>query len=125
MGDKVHDPIALQVAPGEYLLSGFTIKVAKSVSEVGYIAASRSALMKGSPQGAGVFKVAAGETVYIGHFALDCIASPILWRYYLFEDDLKATRAYKNKYPYLDTSNVAYRPLKTEKFGGPVIVEKK
>ena len=107
------------------MLSGFKIKVAKSVSDVGYFTATRSLLLKDGPEGAGTFKVAAGETAYIGHFSLDCAVSPILWRYYLFPDDLKASTTYKKKYPYLDMSSVSYRPLSTKNFGGPIIAEKK
>lgn len=57
---------ALLVPPGEYALSNYKIKVAKSVSDVGYWVASRSHLIKdGKPLG-GTFSVAPGEVVYIG-----------------------------------------------------------
>lgn len=110
---------ALLVSPGEYALSSFKIKAAESVSRVGYFTASRSHLIKdGNPEG-GKFSVAAGETVYIGNFALDCYKGPTLWRYYAqgqegFKQQLSD---YKSKYPFLDLTNVKFRLFETQTIG--------
>lgn len=113
------DNYALLVDPGEYGLSGFMIKVAKSTTAVDYISAERSNLYKdGKPVG-GSFVVAAGEVVYIGNFYLDCYKSPTLWRYYSegrtgFE---KHMAEFKHEYPYLDTTKTIYRLFETKSFG--------
>ena len=65
---------AFLVPPGEYALSGVSIKVARSISDVGYLNAKRADLIKdGNPEG-GSFTVAAGEIVFIGNFFLLRIA---------------------------------------------------
>src|SRR6476620_10674247 len=52
---------AFILPPGEYALSGISINVARSVSEVGYLNSKRADLIKdGKPDG-GTFTVAAGE----------------------------------------------------------------
>lgn len=113
---------ALLVPPGDYALSGFTIKVAQSASQVGYWVAGRSDLFKeGRPIG-GQFTVMPGEAVYIGNFALDCqTRTPTLWRYYTSGESWFSEHLldYKNKYPFLDLSDVTYRLFETELFGVP------
>lgn len=111
--------IALLIPPGEYALSSFKIKVAESASKVGYFAADRSHLLPNEKASAGSFKVAAGETVYIGNFALDCFQDPVLWRYYTQgkDDFQKQLTEYKSKYPFLDTSAVQYRLFETSVIG--------
>lgn len=110
---------ALLVPPGEYVLSGFKIKIAKSISDVGYWVAGRSHLIKNDKPIGGTFTVAAGETVYIGNFALDCYAGPTLWRYYADGQDgfKKQLSDYKTKYPFLDLTNVKFRLFKTKTIG--------
>lgn len=113
---------ALLVPAGEYALSNFKIKTAKSVSNVGYWIASRSHLIKdGKPLG-GKFSVAPGETVYIGNFALDCYyENPTLWRYHAKGQNgfKKQLSDYKAKYPFLDLTNVKFRLLETNTIGRP------
>lgn len=107
------------VKPGQYGISYVRIKVAGSMSDVGYFTAYRSSLIKdGNPVG-GTFNVAAGEAVYIGHFGLDCAQEPMLWRYYLedrrsFDDYLTD---YRENYPYLKFDDVQYRLFSTREFG--------
>lgn len=112
---------ALLVPPGEYVLSGFKIKVARSVSDVGYWVASRSHLIKDSKPVGGKFSVAPGEAVYIGNFALDCYENPSLWRYYSTgQDGFKQQLSdYKSKYPFLDLANVKFRLFETSTIGRP------
>jgi len=114
-------PYALLLEPGEYALSGFLIRVAVSTKDIRYIQTERAELLRdGFPRG-GTFKVAAGETVYIGNFFLDCALSrPILWRYYTEKAQwLEHLNEYKTKYPFLDLSDVRYRLFDTEVFGSP------
>lgn len=121
--DMIYNPLAFQVPPGEYSLSGFKIKVAKSVSDVGYISIPRSALINDRLN---TFNVNAGEQTYIGHFSLDCANSPIIWRYYIEdENDLKSSKSFTKKYPFLDLNSAVYRLFKTTNFGGPIITQKK
>ena len=110
---------ALLVPPGEYALSNFKIKVASSVSEVGYWVAKRSNLIRNGQPYAGSFKVAAGETVYIGNFGLDCFQNPSLWRYYSESQDgfQQQLGDYKAKYPFLDLSRAKYRLFETNVIG--------
>ena len=112
---------ALIVEPGDYVLTGFDIKVARSVSDIAHWVAKRSELWKDGKALGGTFKVAAGETVYIGNFFLDCYKQPQPWRYYTegaanFKVHLTQ---YKEKYPFLSTDNVAYRLFDTTSLGRP------
>jgi hypothetical protein len=115
---------ALLVPPGEYALSGFKIKVAKSVSDVGYWVANRSDVNKNEAASAGKFLVAPGEAVYIGNFALDCYQVPTLWRYHSDGKDAfeKQIADYRSKYPFLDLSNVKFRLFETTTNGRPYVL---
>ena len=113
------DDYALIVDPGEYVLSRLQIKVARSVSDVGFLNASRSLLLKGDMADAGTFNVAAGEVVYIGHFYLSCANEPTLWRYYMkdrnaFEEYLAGV---KTRQPELNTEQARFRLFKSKAFG--------
>ncbi len=105
--------------PGDYVLSGISIKVARSITDVGYLNAKRSDLIKnGQPKG-GTFTVAAGEIVYIGNFFLDCKTGPMLWRYYTpgQEGFQKHVAQYKSKYPFLEPQRFQYRLFRSDTFG--------
>lgn len=110
---------ALLVEPGEYGLSGFLIKVAESVNSTRFFGAQRSELVKDGLSVGGAFNVAPGETVYIGHFYLDCTTIPTIWRYYL--DGREAFAQYiadvSSDYPFLDTTKAVYRLFETERAG--------
>jgi len=112
---------ALLLAPGEYALSQTDLKVARSVRKVDNYSAGRNRLIVDGNSEAGSFKVAAGEIVYVGHFALDCVdRHPQIWRYYIegkagFQKYL-AERV-KPKYPFLDMQAVQYRLFKTGAIG--------
>jgi hypothetical protein len=110
---------AFLVPPGEYGLSGVSIKVARSVQDVGYLDAKRSNLMKeGKPEG-GSFTVAAGEIVYVGNFFLDCQTGPMLWRYYTPErkNFVKHIGEFRAKYPFLEAARFKYRLFHSTHFG--------
>lgn len=115
----VYLPYALLVEPGEYALSAFNIKAARSASDMGKFEAYRGQLIKdGQPLG-GSFEVGVGETIYIGHFFLSCHADPTLWRYYWggpnpFDKYLGQIKA---KYPFLDLTKVQVRLFRTTVFG--------
>ena len=109
------------VDPGEYALTGMKIKVARSVSDVGFFEAKRTSLLKADQPLAGSFEARAGELVYIGHFFLDCNQRPTLWRYYL--KDRSAFNEYvedvKKKYPALSARNPQFRLFRTTMLGEP------
>ncbi len=117
------DPVFLNYAyslpPGEYAISAVSIKVADSISNVGFITAQRDKLYKkGKPVG-GTFLVKPSEAVFIGNFYLDCAYGPTLWRYHSdgkegFNTQIKE---YRKSFPFLDLSDVKFRLFKTKEFG--------
>jgi hypothetical protein len=105
--------------PGTYAISAFDVKVARSVRNVGHIAATTDHLFEnGTPKG-GTFQVAANEIVYIGHFGLDCAQETIPWRYYIEDrpsfDEL--VLEFRKKYPFADSLPFQYRLFDTSMFG--------
>jgi len=98
------------VEPGDYALTEFRIKVARSQNEVGYLRAGRSDLVVDDVYNGGLLKVAAGEVVYVGHFGLDCTNSPMPWRYYLQGDDAfdEYVAALRKKFKFLKGVNIDY-----------------
>jgi hypothetical protein len=119
MVDQVFLNYAFSLAPGEYAISAFSIKIAKSVSKVGFLTAQREHLYKGGKPIGGSFIVKPNETVFIGNFYLDCTYEPTLWRYY--SDGREAfsqqIEEYKKSFPFLDLSDVKFRLFKTKEFG--------
>jgi hypothetical protein len=110
---------ALLLKPGEYALTSFDIKVARSITDVGFFKADRLQLLKdGKPIG-GSFDVKAGEVVYIGNFYLDCNGQPMLWRYYTEgRANFKAhMNDVKQKYPCIDPDKVNFRLFRTATLG--------
>jgi len=112
---------AILVEPGEYALSFCSIKVGRSESDVGYIRYGRRQLMSDGKAQGGSFTVAAGESVYIGHFFLECAERPTLWRSYEegrenFRNKMTAVR---RKYPFLEVDKVQFRLFRTKIFGNP------
>ena len=114
---------ALLVEPGEYALAGFAIKVMpdKLVSDTAqYWVAGRRDLAKYGAYRGGHFNIAAGETVYLGHFDIKCTAAgPKLWRVRAKPgEDFDAYLAdLRKKYPFLDLKQTSYRLLQTTEFG--------
>lgn len=104
--------------PGEYALSGISIKVARSVSEVGYLNTKRSDLIKDGQLVGGSFTVGKGEIAYIGNFFLDCQTGPMLWRYHSDgkEGFQRQLGEYKKKYPFLELERVTFRLFKSKVF---------
>jgi hypothetical protein len=116
--EDVSKTYAIIVNPGEYALTGFDIKVAKSVREVWHsIGESKDLFENGKPIG-GTFTVNAGEIVYIGDFGLDCAYEPIPWRYYIQKEDFERYVAgFKEEYKFIADKQIIYRLFQTDKFG--------
>ena len=109
------------VEPGTYAISAFSVKVAKSTADVGYIKADKNKLVpNGAPKG-GTFDIKAGEVAYIGHFFIDCYKEPIPWRYY--PEGKEAFNAYvdsiKKQYTFLQDADISFNILNTSIFGNP------
>ncbi len=119
MTKPIFENYAFLVEPGEYGLSRLEIKVARSVSDVGFLKVPRSKFLAEGKSLGGSFSLVAGEVVYIGHFYLDCKQQPTMWRYYPdgrdgFDGYLSSL---KKAYPALDTSKVLFRLFQTKEFG--------
>jgi hypothetical protein len=102
---------ALLVEPGNYTLTGFDVKVARSTTDVGHLIWNE--------KNGGTFTIGAGEFVYIGHFGLDCAQEPIPWRYYVegrneFE---RYVAGFRERYPFVGDVTVRFGLLDTELFG--------
>jgi len=110
---------ALLLEPGEYALTSFDVKAARSVRDVGHFVAKRAHLIENGKPKAGSFQVKTGEMVYIGHFFLDCHEQPMIWRYYAEGRDGFASHMaqVKQKYPFIDPSKVTYRLFRTSTMG--------
>ena len=107
------------VEPGEYLLSAYSVKVARSLSDVGYLKAARSDLIADGRSRAGSFSVSAGEIVYIGHFFLDCAQEPMPWRYHTSDrgDFTRYLAGVKKAFEPLDIEKVEFRLFDTTTMG--------
>lgn len=114
-------PYAFVVEPGEYALTAFDVKIARSRTDVAHIKGSKDSLIKdGKPVG-GSFTVNPGEIVYVGHFGLDCGAEPFLWRYYIDsrEEFERYVAGFREKYPFIKQVPVQYRLFSTQVLGNP------
>lgn len=118
-GENISKSYAIIVNPGEYALTGFDIKIAKSLKEVGHIKRESMDLFKNGQPVGGTFTVNAGEIVYIGDFGLDCAGDqPIPWRYYIQKEDFERHVAgFKEEYKFISDKQVIYRLFQTDKFG--------
>lgn len=117
--DNVFTPMAIMVEPGTYALTGFDVKLARSMSEVShYVGTEKELLPDGQPRG-GKFSIVAGEIIYIGHFGLDCGEEVIPWRYYLTEqeDFVSFVDGFRELFPFAAANDVEFRLLETETIG--------
>ena len=107
------------VEPGTYVFTEWSVKVSKSVNDIVFTRASREALVEGDVYHGGSFTLEAGEAIYIGNFFLDCYQSPIPWRYYSEGKDSfdRHTEEYKDKFKFLQGTEIEFRLLETENFG--------
>lgn len=116
----VFENYALLLDSGEYALTSFDVKVARSVSDVGHFTAQRKNLIVNGEAKGGTFRVDTGEVVYIGNFYVDCTPdSATIWRFYSEGRDgfNSHMSEFKQKYPFLDLSKVQYRLLRTTTIG--------
>lgn len=119
--DNEFIPYAYVVQPGEYVLTAFDVKIARSTIDVAHIKGAKDNLIKeGLPVG-GTFTVNQGEIVYVGHFGLDCAAEPFLWRYYIDgrEEFERYIAGFREKYQFLRQVPVQYRLFSTQLLGNP------
>ncbi|HEY8096029.1 MAG TPA: hypothetical protein VIE65_08000 [Methylobacter sp.] len=109
------------VEPGEYQMSGFSIKTAQSISDVGYFNGKRSNLIQDGKSKAGSFTVEPREIVYIGHFFLDCAKDPIPWRYYPSDrgDFNQFLSGIKKEFDAIEIEKVKFRLFDTTTMGNP------
>jgi len=112
---------AFLVDPGEYEFSLYLIHVARSLSRTGNFAGDRKSLFQDGRSKVGSFKIGAGEIVYVGHFAVDCMQAPMPWRYYpeTRDDFEQYLSKVKQQYPDLDTAKVVFRLFETTMIGKP------
>ena len=116
--DNISKTYAIIVTPGEYALSGFDVKIAKSIEEIGHLKGDVTELFESGKPTGGTFKVSAGEIVYIGHFGLDCAYEPIPWRYYIQKEDFEGYAArFKKEHKFIADKQIIYRLFQTNKFG--------
>ncbi len=119
--DNKYLPYVFVIQPGEYNLTSFDVKAARSVSDVIHIKETKADLIKdGKPVG-GTFTVNLGEIIYIGHFGIDCGAEPFLWRNYIqSRDDFERYVAgFRQKYPFVKQVPVQFRLFSTQLLGNP------
>lgn len=113
MSKNASESYAVIVNAGEYALTEFEVKLAKSAKEIEHLRWRDNGEATG-----GTFKVNVGEIVYIGDFGLDCTEQPILWRYYIQKEDFESHVAgFKKKYKFVADKTVVYRLFQTSKFG--------
>ena len=119
LADDAFKPYAILVTPGEYILSGYDLKTARSVSDIAHIRAEESQLVRNGEPVGGAFSVAPGEVVYIGHIGLDCAHDPIPWRYYIEgkEEFDGYVAGFRKRFPFIGNTPVVYRLLTTKLFG--------
>lgn len=114
-------PYAFVIQPGEYVLTGFDVKIVRSVSDIAHINGSKDNLIKDGKAVGGTFTVNPGEVVYVGHFGLDCGAEPFLWRSYIQdrEDFERYIDGFRKRFPFMEQVPAHYRLFSTQLLGRP------
>jgi hypothetical protein len=115
------EPYAVLLDPGEYALSAFRFKLAKSVTDIKIAEPGPSNLIVDGRPVAGSFTVGAGEVVYIGHFGVDCQGEPSPWRFYI-EGKSEFDRyvdGFHQRFPFTKDSPVTFRLFQTTQLGQP------
>lgn len=115
------EPYVVLLEPGQYALSGFKFKVAASRSDVRVAEVDSSKLIVDGKAVGGLFTVAAGEAVYIGHFGVDCNGEPTPWRFYIEgkEEFDRYVDGFHKRFPFAKDIPVTYRLFQTERLGQP------
>jgi len=120
-----YSPYAYLVEPGEYAITGFDVKTARSMTDVGHVLGTLSNLTENDRPTGGTFSVATGEIVYIGHFSLDCAMEPIPWRYYIDgrEEFDRWSATFRERFPFVGDAPVQFRLFSTTMFGEPYTLD--
>lgn len=107
------------VKPGDYALTEFEVKVARSRTDVGHLRARKEDLLPDGAYYGGRLRVTANEVVYAGHFSLDCFQQPMPWRYYVEgETDFESYVVQRRKkFKFLKDATIVSRPFETTNFG--------
>ncbi|MFT5397097.1 MAG: tetratricopeptide (TPR) repeat protein [Gammaproteobacteria bacterium] len=107
------------VNPGTYAFTGWSIRASRSMTEGGTISATRDHLVDGSDYHGGTFEVTAGEVIFIGNFFIDCLVSPIPWRFFPVGEEFVNEQfdTYKSKFKFIDNKTIIFRLLETQNFG--------
>jgi hypothetical protein len=106
---------------GEYALSGFDVKLARSITDIVHSRGDPGRLIVDGKALGGSFLVAPSEITYIGHFTIDCGGEPILWRNYIDGRDEfdRYVIGFHKRYPFTKDVPVTYRLFATDTFGKP------
>ena len=106
---------------GEYALSGFDVKLARSVTDIVHSRGEPGRLIVDGKALGGSFLVAPSEITYIGHFTIDCGGEPMLWRNYIDGRDEfdRYAMGFHKRYPFTKDIPVTYRLFATDTFGKP------
>lgn len=109
--DPVFTSYGFIVDSGKYAFTGWSMKVARSQSNVGRVGVNREQLVDGDTYHGGTFEVGVGEVVYIGNFFIDCYQQPIPWRYYTDGEDQLSDhyQHYKSKFKFLEDAEIIFR----------------
>lgn len=104
---------ALLLKPGKYALSSYTIKVARTVSDLKRIHANRENLIKNTKSIGVTFEAKAGAVVYIGKFQVNCKNKPIIGYDYIKQEKEFTTlmAEIKQKYPFIDPNKIIVEPF--------------
>ena len=111
------------VKPGKYALIEWSIKVSKSMTDVGNLKAGEKELVVGEKYLGGTFDLGQGEVIYIGNFFLDCLQSPIPWRFYTTTENYEKHKSeYKSRFPFLEDKNIVFRLLQSGYYGNDEVL---
>jgi hypothetical protein len=115
------EPYVVLLDPGEYALSAFRFKVAKSVTDIKVAEPGPSNLIVDGKPVAGSFTVSAGEAVYIGHFGVDCQGEPSPWRFYIEgkSEFARYVDGFHKQFPFAKDVPVSFRLFQTTQLGQP------
>lgn len=114
-------PYTVYLEPGRYALGGFRFKVTRSAADIQVAEPGPAELIVDGKPVAGSFTVAPGETVYVGHFGVDCDGEPTPWRFYIdgraaFEEYVAG---FRKQFPFMQEVPVTFRLFETSTLGNP------
>lgn len=127
--DRGFESLAFVVEPGAYALSSYDIKYARSWLISAVASRRRNWLIRDGKAFAGSFEVRAGETIYLGHFSVNCEGEGqvlIPWRTYPVDEAafMEYLGGLKSAFPALGTSRVQLRLFRTRRYGEDYYTER-